>query len=122
MTVKKNPAGLVGLLFVLAMLVVALVVDRRGRGEAEAAAARIDAMMEPEEVPAGKIVPQKGTPTVEEVHQAVGKQPDGPAAKAGTMQVEAFSFGSLRKYHLYVYYKAGKPPRLIRFSLFKRAD
>lgn len=126
MAEKRNPFGLIGLLFVLALLVVALVVDRQGRADAEAAAARVAKLLgvteeEAQARPRKSVELQDGTASRDQVEAAVGKKPLAPLTPAGNQQYETYSFGSLRSYPLFVYYTMGKKPVLVRYSLYRKA-
>lgn len=125
MAEKRSPAGLIGLLFVLSCLLVALAYDRVARGQAEAAAgrvARLIGMTEEESLvkPNKAVELQNGTATRDEVEAAIGKKPEGALVQAGNQQYEIYTFGRLRRYPLYVYYTRGVKPALIRYSLYRK--
>lgn len=116
----KSQTVLVIRLVFFAFLFVAAVIllfDRRARGEAEAAAATALKLVEPDESGSKAT----GTPTIEEVHQLLGLQPESVSTE-GEWTVEVYTWKSpTRAYRLYLGYK-GASPRLLKVSLNQPLD
>jgi len=101
---------------ILALAVVALLVDVAARTGAEGAYEELS-----ENIPAEETIEagDQATPlTQADVKKLLGRDPDGPAAEKGDELVETFSWrGPLKRYQVFVVYRKGVEPMVLKATL-----
>lgn len=103
------------LFIVLAIAVIALLIDYRARFAAAGLNSSLEEMLDQ-----ARVKPAGGKPTLEDVHESIGHEPDAAYEhqELEGIKVEEYRYqGAVRKYTVYVYYQTSPDVRLYTSSL-----